>query len=86
MIAAGFAPGSEFLWDDHYGVYWDLTQRIYREELDPDYDGAITGGIPFCQSGTPMLRRRLRLRARGRSRAGRDRARSRTPAGSASRC
>ena len=30
MIAAGFAPGSEFLWDFHYAVYWDLTQRIYR--------------------------------------------------------
>jgi hypothetical protein len=54
MIAAGFAPGSEFLWDDHYAIYWDLTQRTYREEFDPEYDGAITGGIPFCQSGIPM--------------------------------
>jgi hypothetical protein len=54
MIAAGFAPGSEFLWPDHYGIYWDLTQRTYREEFDPSYDGAITGGIPFCQSGVPM--------------------------------
>ena len=35
MIGAGFAPGSEFLWPYHYRVYWDLTQRIYREELDP---------------------------------------------------
>ena len=31
---AGFAPGSEFLWDYHYRVYWDLTQRIYREAMD----------------------------------------------------
>ncbi len=31
---AGFAEGSEFLWQRHYGVHWDLTQRIYREELD----------------------------------------------------
>jgi hypothetical protein len=54
MIAAGFAPGSEFLWPDHYGIYWDLTQRSYREEFDPEYDGALTGGIPFCESGTPM--------------------------------
>jgi hypothetical protein len=53
MIQAGFAPGSEFLWDDHFAIYWDLTQRTYREEFDPEYDGAITGGIPFCQSGTP---------------------------------
>jgi hypothetical protein len=53
MIAAGFAPGSEFLWDDHYSVYWDLTQRSYREEFDPEYDGALSAGIPFCQPGTP---------------------------------
>jgi hypothetical protein len=53
MIAAGFAPGSEFLWDDHYGEYWDLTQRTYREELDPDYDGGLQAGIPFCQPGLP---------------------------------
>lgn len=52
MINAGFAPGSEMLWEHHYAVYWDLTQRTYREELDPTYDGAITGGIPFCQSGS----------------------------------
>ncbi|TVT19710.1 tannase/feruloyl esterase family alpha/beta hydrolase, partial [Amycolatopsis rhizosphaerae] len=53
MLKAGFAPGSEFLWDFHYRVYWDLTQRIYRESLDPGYDGALQAGIPFCQSGTP---------------------------------
>jgi hypothetical protein len=53
MIAAGFAPGSEFLWPDHYAVYWDLTQRTYREEFDPAYDGSLEAGVPFCQSGTP---------------------------------
>jgi hypothetical protein len=53
MIAAGFAPGSEFLWPFHYTYYWDLTQRIYREELDPTYDGDLQAGIPFCASGTP---------------------------------
>ena len=53
IIRAGFAPGSEFLWDYHYLVYWDLTQRIYREEFDPAYDGALQAGIPFCQEGTP---------------------------------
>ena len=53
MIRAGFARGSEFTWDYHYGVYWDLTQRVYREELDPSYDGAQEAGTPFCQSGTP---------------------------------
>ncbi len=53
MIAAGFPQGSEFLWEHHYAVYWDLTQRTYREEFDPDYDGATAAGTPFCQSGLP---------------------------------
>lgn len=53
MIAAGYARGSEFLWEHHYSVYWDLTQRTYREELDPGYDGTLNGGIAFCQPGTP---------------------------------
>jgi len=57
MLAAGFAPGSEFQWEDHYAEYWDLTQRVYREEFDPGYDGPIepsTPGTPFCQSSTPL--------------------------------
>ncbi|GAB3149525.1 tannase/feruloyl esterase family alpha/beta hydrolase [Amycolatopsis stemonae] len=53
ILDAGFAPGSEFLWDYHYRVYWDLTQRIYREEVDPSFDGSLAAGIPFCASGTP---------------------------------
>ena len=53
MIRAGFARGSEFLWPYHYAYYWDLTQRIYREELDPGYDGSLDAGIPFCAGGTP---------------------------------
>jgi hypothetical protein len=53
IIQAGFAPGSEFLWRDYYMTYWDLTQRIYREEFDPEYDGALKAGVPFCQPGTP---------------------------------
>ncbi|MEA2254853.1 MAG: hypothetical protein QOG35_898, partial [Solirubrobacteraceae bacterium] len=54
LIAAGFAPGSEFLWADHYAEYWDLTQRTYREVFDPGYDGPLQAGIPFCQPGTPF--------------------------------
>ncbi|MEV0522316.1 3-hydroxybutyrate oligomer hydrolase family protein [Streptomyces sp. NPDC050439] len=53
MLAAGFPAGSEFLWSYHHQVYWDLTQRIYREELDPGYDGATEAGTPFCAPGTP---------------------------------
>jgi hypothetical protein len=51
MIAAGFAPGSEPLWLYHYLVYWDLTQRVYREEFDPGYDGATKAGYAFCPGG-----------------------------------
>jgi hypothetical protein len=53
IIRAGFVPGSEFLWPFHETVYWDLTQRIYREEFDPTFDGDLKAGIPFCASGTP---------------------------------
>ncbi|MER7010031.1 tannase/feruloyl esterase family alpha/beta hydrolase [Saccharopolyspora sp. NPDC000359] len=53
VLEAGFAPGSQFLWDYHHRVYWDLTQRIYREEFDPGFDGDRQAGIPFCHPGTP---------------------------------
>ncbi|HEY8371638.1 MAG TPA: tannase/feruloyl esterase family alpha/beta hydrolase [Pseudonocardiaceae bacterium] len=49
MLDAGFAPGSEPTWEFHHQYYWDVTQRIYREEFDPDYDGDLQAGIPFCQ-------------------------------------
>ncbi|MET1072934.1 MAG: tannase/feruloyl esterase family alpha/beta hydrolase [Umezawaea sp.] len=35
-----FPAESEFLWPFYRQYYWELTQRIYREELDPDYQGA----------------------------------------------
>ncbi len=53
FLDVGFAPGSEQQWDDHYAEYWDLTQRSYREEFDPGYDGPLEGGTPFCRPGTP---------------------------------
>ncbi|MEU9290006.1 tannase/feruloyl esterase family alpha/beta hydrolase [Streptomyces sp. NPDC048275] len=53
LHAAGFPAGSEFLWPYHYKVYWDLTQRIYREELDPGFDGTAEAGTPYCATGTP---------------------------------
>ncbi|MFI5712856.1 tannase/feruloyl esterase family alpha/beta hydrolase [Kribbella sp. NPDC051620] len=39
IVAAGFDPRSDFLWDYHYAIYWKLTQRIYAAELDPSYTG-----------------------------------------------
>ncbi|MEV6653500.1 3-hydroxybutyrate oligomer hydrolase family protein [Streptomyces sp. NPDC051219] len=53
MLAAGYPAGSEFLWPFHHQVYWDLTQRIYREELDPGFDGPTEAGDPYCTPGTP---------------------------------
>ncbi|KQW14833.1 3-hexulose-6-phosphate isomerase [Streptomyces sp. Root369] len=53
LHAARFPAGSEFLWPYHHQVYWDLTQRIYREELDPGFDGATEAGTPYCAAGTP---------------------------------
>ncbi|RBL87675.1 tannase/feruloyl esterase family alpha/beta hydrolase, partial [Streptomyces cavourensis] len=53
MTAAGYPAGSEFLWPFHHQYYWDFTQRIYREELDPEFDGATEAGTPFCAPGTP---------------------------------
>jgi hypothetical protein len=54
MRRAGYPKGSEFLWPEHEVEYWDLTQRIYREEFDPLYDGDReeadnTPGILGCQ-------------------------------------
>lgn len=53
ILDAGFAPGSEFLWPYHHQIYWDLTQRTYREEFDPGFDGALDAGVPYCASGAP---------------------------------
>jgi Tannase and feruloyl esterase/3HB-oligomer hydrolase (3HBOH) len=52
MLAAGYPAGSEPLWAAHYRTQWDLLQRVLREELDPDYDGATAAGTPFCPQGT----------------------------------
>ncbi|MFE9623724.1 3-hydroxybutyrate oligomer hydrolase family protein [Streptomyces sp. NPDC006527] len=49
---AGFPAGSEFLWQFHHQVYWDLTQRIYREEFDPSFDGVTEAGTPYCAPGS----------------------------------
>ena len=57
MYKAGYKRGSELLWEEHYLEYWDLTQRTYREEFDPGYDGEQQAGTPFCQEdGDPQTR------------------------------
>ncbi|MFI9232747.1 tannase/feruloyl esterase family alpha/beta hydrolase [Streptomyces rimosus] len=52
MHAAGYPAGSEFLWPYHHKVYWDITQRIYREEMDPGFDGPAEAGTPYCTPGS----------------------------------
>ncbi|MFE7119064.1 tannase/feruloyl esterase family alpha/beta hydrolase, partial [Streptomyces sp. NPDC057654] len=52
MYAAGYPSGSEPLWDVHYRTLWDALQRLIREEVDPEYDGALEAGTPFCPEGT----------------------------------
>ncbi|MFJ4693077.1 3-hydroxybutyrate oligomer hydrolase family protein [Streptomyces sp. NPDC088766] len=49
---AGFPAGSEFLWPFHHQVYWDLTQRVHREEFDPAFDGPVEAGTPYCAPGS----------------------------------
>ncbi|WP_327089442.1 tannase/feruloyl esterase family alpha/beta hydrolase [Nonomuraea sp. NBC_01738] len=39
-LAAGYPAESEFLWPFHRQYYWELTQRLYQQELDPSYTGA----------------------------------------------
>lgn len=51
LAAAGFAPGSEPLWNHHYAIYWDLSQHAYREESDPGCDGAERPARRTARSG-----------------------------------
>jgi hypothetical protein len=39
LAAAGFNPQSQPPWSYHWGIYWGLTQKIYRLEFDPQYTG-----------------------------------------------
>lgn len=52
MVAAGYPEDSWPQWEWHEKKQWDLLQRVIREELDPDYDGAAQAGTPFCPEGT----------------------------------
>jgi hypothetical protein len=54
LAAVGFNPQSQPLWAYHYTIYWGLTQKIYRLEMDPEYTGytcSSTAGVgPSCVS------------------------------------
>lgn len=51
MYAAGFTPGTEFLWPYHEKVYWGLTQKVYRAEFDPAYDPDCPGASAGSTTG-----------------------------------
>ena len=53
IVRAGFPAGSAFLWGSYHATLWDPTQRTFREELDPGYDGPLRAGVPLCASGLP---------------------------------
>jgi hypothetical protein len=40
ILAAGYPPGSEPLWDIYNRTYWTLVQWLFARKLDPDYDGS----------------------------------------------
>jgi len=54
LAAVGFNLQSEPLWPYHWSIYWGLTQKIYRLEMDPEYTGytcsTIGGAGPSCIS------------------------------------
>ena len=54
LQAVGFNPQSEPLWAYHWGIYWGLTQKIYRLEFDPEYTNYTCsdplGAGPSCVS------------------------------------
>ena len=44
MAAVGFNPQSQPLWNYHWTVYWGLTQKVYRLEMDPEYTAYTCSG------------------------------------------
>jgi hypothetical protein len=54
LAAVGFNPESQPLWPYHWSIYWGLTQKVYRLEMDPEYTGftcsTVGGPGPSCVS------------------------------------
>jgi len=57
MAAVGFNPESQPLWAYHYNIYWGLTQKVYRLELDPEYtDYTCSGtGLPCISPAAEVV-------------------------------
>ena len=50
LAAVGFNPESQPLWAYHWGIYWGLTQKVYRLALDPEFSSYQCPGF-----GLPAL-------------------------------
>jgi hypothetical protein len=54
LAAVGFNPESQPLWPYHWSIYWGLTQKVYRLEMDPEYTAftcsTVGGPGPSCVS------------------------------------
>lgn len=44
LAAVGFNPQSQPLWNYHWTIYWGLTQKVYRLEMDPEYTNYTCSG------------------------------------------
>lgn len=51
IIGAGFAMGSEFLWEHHYAVYRQLAQRAGRGNIPVAPNAVLRAGRAFCLNG-----------------------------------
>lgn len=51
IIGAGFAMGSEFLWEHHYDVYRKLAQRATRANIPAAPDAVVRAGRAVCLNG-----------------------------------
>ena len=56
ILAAGFPPDSETLWEQHNQVYWALTQWLYARKLDPEYRGDPLDYDPATRSAQVRAR------------------------------
>jgi hypothetical protein len=51
--AVGFNPQSQPLWAYHWGIYWGLTQKVYRLEFDPEYTNYTCTGVELTSCVSP---------------------------------
>jgi hypothetical protein len=58
ILAAGYPPGSELLWEMYNRLYWSVTQWLFTRKLDPAFRG--DPGDYDLAARPPEVRERLR--------------------------